>query len=559
MKPIYFLLICCFYPILSQAQTFDIFSNKTYETSTNVVKVQSEKSHLPPEIEIYQDKNKSGEANWKTIEDQLFKLSVSQIEDEVSFFKLQNRASVFQQQFDELKRLENPHYSGSKKNPSFKNFEIKLISVLNQIGTYYIQYHFGEVSVKDFYLADFQNKRITPVPPPSAQQQEILKKISYSKFTYLYLLQTKKLDLKNVERIRAIHSGKENTPDFSDQIDYSEARVYPYFTGIMIEFPKNSVSSAIFDQAAFRILIKGQEMENLLSVYPAFKSAFSRKLQKPTSKIIQQLDQDELFSLQKFRFPPKEMELIRDLIPENRNIFSIKIENQKLFFNKNDQIERIEFRNEKDEIYREERYGYDHQNRLLHILKTQSQNQLELYYYEGDFLSYKETVEIQDYHSAIGNAYRRLEIRQNHVAYHQNYRYEIFFNSVGELKRNLRFTHRNIRENDFCTDHSCILRNASGKIIGIQQKNQNSELLMNENNQVLEAYFDDDREEYLFGYDQKGRIKNYASYVQQKLKNQTSYEYTDNPEKPVILRETIYSDYSSSQPKEIIYEIDYRN
>src|SRR5690554_6586589 len=135
---LYLLFVVCFFQVFGNAQVIDVFQNKEYEYSTYVVEAKSDKEYAPSKFEIYQDKNKEENKNWQNIENQLQKIALQQIENEVSFFQLHTNAVNYLKQFDELKRLIEPYYESSKTNPDFKGIEIKLVSVANNRSVYFI-------------------------------------------------------------------------------------------------------------------------------------------------------------------------------------------------------------------------------------------------------------------------------------------------------------------------------------------------------------------------------------------------------------------------------------
>ena len=77
----------------------------------------------------------------------------------------------------------------------------------------------------------------------------------------------------------------------------------------------------------------------------------------------------------------------------------------------------------------------------------------------------------------------------------------------------------------------------NGKLLGVNYKSSGGFLsfLVNENNQPLEIYNDNDK--YFFEYDRQGRITNYLSISSNGTKTAV-YEYFENPEFPLIITET---------------------
>lgn len=552
---LYLLFVVCFFQVSGNAQFIDVFQNKQYDYSTYVLEGKSDKEYAPSKFEIYQDKNKEENNNWRNIENQLQTIALQEIENEVAFFQLHTKAVNYLKQLDELKRLVYPYHEDSKVNPSFKNLNITLVSVANNRGVYFIQYNFDDVHVKNYYLADYQNNRIIEMNKvPNVKQQEKLEKLTLSRLTALYLLQTKKLEVSNVERIRATQSGQEKLPDFSNRIDYSEALVYPYFSGIMIEFPANSKSSGIFENKSFRVLLTGKEVIELLDIFPEFKTIFRQPLKQPSNAIIEILNNDANFDLSRFSRAPKELQLLESLplSPADKKPFSLTISNyqksdtlknflgaKKFLFDKNGNVLRIEERNDRNDIAREEKYSYNENNQLTDIRFLGFGNKLKLQNYDNDLLSYVETIEIKDYRTAYGTELRDLNIYEQHFAFNSNYRYTLEFNVVGDFDRNRTIQSRYIANNEYCTYHFCLLTNDNGQVIAVK-KNTGSpiDILFNANNQPIESYVDNNRYHYKFTYDDDNRITSFSSISDRKSTNFVEYQYHNNVEKPLTITET---------------------
>ncbi len=554
-KTLYLLFVVCFFQVSGNAQVIDVFQNKEYDYSTYVLEGKSNKEYAPSKIEIYQDKNKEENKNWRNIESQLQTIALQEIENEVAFFQLHTKAVNYLKQLDELKRLVNPYHEDSKVNPSFKNLNITLVSVVNNRGVYFIQYNFDDVHVKNYYLVDYQNNKVVEINKiPNVKQQEKLEKLTLSRLTALYLLQTKKLEVSNVERIRATQSGEEKLPDFSKRIDYSEALVYPYFSGIMIEFPANSKSSGIFENKAFRILITGKELTKLLEVYPEFKPIFRQALKQPSNAIIEILNNDANFDLLRFSRAPKELQLLESLAlsPTDKKPFSLTIGNyqksdtlkkfigsKKFLFDKNGNVLRIEERNDRNDIAREEKYSYNENNQLTDIRFLGYGNKLKLQNYDNDRLSYIQTIEVKDYRTAYGTELRDLNIFEQYFAFNTNYRYTLDFNIVGDFDRNRTIQSRYVTDNEYCTQHFCLLTNDNRQVVAVKKKiGSPMDILLNSKSQPIESYLDNNRHHYQFTYDDDSRITTFSSTSDSKNTSLVEYQYHQNIEKPLIITET---------------------
>lgn len=569
---LYIVILCCVCIFWANAQVTDVFQNTAYEYSTRVFKASFDKDYAPGTVEILQDKLDGENSSQESVEVQLYNLAVANIENVVSFFQIQTKASNALKNADAFNELQESYYEPSEGPPDFSSIEIKLVSMVNGLGVYCIQYLFeDEIKVAAYYLADYPTNKLTLITDaPNNRQQQMLKKLTLAKFTANYLLQTKKLTLDNVARIEATRSGKEVTPDVAAKIDYTEAIVYPYFSGLMVEFPKNTKSSLLFGNDAFRLLIKGNELQQLLTVYPEFKKAFSATVTHPSEATIALLNNDANFDLRQFIRPPRGFDLFEGLRNElkAKPVFSVTINNYqqfdtvrrfigatKYFLSNTDKIIRLENRNEANNVSSEKKYTYNANATLASILHTGSENELELLYYNEQLPDYTETIEINDFGDSYELNRINMEIAQQHYLYNGKNRYILHLELIGDLDRNTSVQKRYIDGTNLCTQRFCLLTNAQGKIVGINQKQGSPiDILMNNNNQPIECFDDNDTDHYWFTYDTTGRLKAYNA-IAHNNKTNTVFEY--QPTKDIALRITeTKSGYTSTtvvQEYELVY------
>ena len=429
------------------------------------------------------------------------------------------------------------------------------------------------ISVDKYYLCDYSKNKISEIgKTPTLGQQKILAKLTLSKFLQYYLLQTQKIAIGNMESLEVLKKDLKNQAEFAKKLDYSEAQVYPYFTGIMVEFPKFSKSSEIFNNETFRLLLKGDEMKAVLALYPEFKSSFQTFLRPPSAKIMSVLNNDKKFDLERFRRAPKEMEMIGILNPPvaTGNISSLNINNyqlfndqrkflgsKRMFLNKEGNVYRIEHRNDKKEIVGEEKYRYDQKNRPLEIISSEYRKNIQIYHYEKDRLDIKEFIEVEERREDFSQEIVELHIWQQHFAYHDNMRFSLQFSLIGDINQEGRSNTRSVANNEFCEYNYCSLANMNGRVLGIKHlKGEPIDVLTNEKNQPVESYFENDRYRYSFSYDAQDRIKTFTMFSSQILKKRMEFIYHLDILKPLTILETDIS-YSDSVVKAYEYEIQF--
>lgn len=536
-----------------KSQRYDIYQNEFYEVSTYVLEHYSDKEHQMGEIRIYQDKNKTENPVWTKIQNDLYNIAIHKIDDEFEYFKILNSVNFKREQAAELNRMRNQEEPGKLR---FEGIKIKLISILNGIGTYSVNYNFEAPNARNsyytisesyFFLANYKTGNLTEISKkPDQKQLESLKRLSSSKFKKLYLLQTKKLQIKEIDRILGLKTDNDDDSDFLDKIDFSEAYVFPFFNGLMIEFPAYSFSSKIFDGYSFRVLLEESETKELLKVYPEFKTVFSANLKTPTPQTIELLNDENKFGIQ--LYPPKELDLLKVLKP-GKNIKVMKTKNGRktdleiinnyhkyFYFNQNQKLDSILIQ-QQDQIKPIERYFYDKNGQLEAVYRKPFSEEMELYYYSNGTESGSEKIEISEYRDALSNEYLNLSVVRSCTAFNGPYKYSQQFEMVGRPKYEDRYLIKYIDGNNLCTNYGCALYDENGKLLGVNYKSSGGFLsfLVNENNQPLEIYKDNDK--YFFEYDRQGRITNYLSISSNGTKTAV-YEYFENPEFPLIITET---------------------
>lgn len=539
----------------TKAQIYDIYQNQSYEISNRVLKHLSDKEFLPGEIEILQHKNQDENPQWTKIEDELYRIAIQKIDNEFEYFKIQNRLKNRSENAAELLRLRNREEPGKEK---LDRITIELISLSNGFGVYSINFQYElstqrndylSLPISDYFLADYKNGKLTEIGGnPDSRQQIELKKLSLAELKKLYLLQTKKLFPNEVERIQNLTFDPKDDSEFLNKIDFSEAIVFPYFNGLRIEFPKYSNSSKMFDGKSFRIVLNEIETKELLKVYPEFKKVFAKELKIPSRENIEKLNNDNNFDLRKFSSAPKELELLGILNP-NPGLKIMKIEtyrnqsssnelmNTKYFyFNDFKKLDSVAVKNERERTIFSETYFYGKNNDLTAIYNPNDEIKLRLFSNKGS-IGNKEKIKMFEYRDALSNQYLELSVVRAITVFNDLYRYSQEIELVGESKYGNKTYIRFLDNYSYCTDYQCVLYDEKGRLIGVKtNKYQAIDVLVNENNQPLETYFDNDRDRYYFAYDEKGRIKKFQPVSSNR--SSVVYEYHEDSNHPLTIFES---------------------
>ncbi|MDC7999615.1 hypothetical protein POV26_01040 [Aequorivita todarodis] len=557
------LILLAFFAFQSgSAQIFDVFKNKSYKVSTTVSKENFDTDYLPSEVEIYHDKIELQNDQSEKIVSALKKMVTENLENAVSFFEIHAAAKKQLGTAHEISiniRGEQPR---ENPQPEFKNVSINLLSVVNNFAIYAVNYTFEAGNQSDsnafkklltrhFYAANLNTGTVENIDiKPNAEQQKMLETLTISEFQKIYLLQTEKLKLNDAERIK---SPIAIDTSFRKMIDYSEAVIFPYAAGVMIEFPAYSKSSKIVEGKAFRVLLKDTELQNLVEKFPKLKKYVTQHL-LPAPKTTKEKMRDEHVDLKRFSRGPEELEVLK-MFDFDKKIYEMKIENfqgindekkfsdAKIFrFNKDQTLHLIETRGAKGEIHSEEKFTYTNFQKVETATNLAYEKSLTLYYYKDEALSYSEKIQIDKQKNPYDSYLQTdMEITQHHLIFNDKYRYDLRFNIVGDLTDNL-FS-RHISENTVCDDQHCLIFDAKDRVVGIKVLRSGSiEILTDTDGKVLESYFDSDRHRYFFSYDAKNRIKEVKHLESGKLKDTTRYQYDQSETNPLcILKEKQYS------------------
>lgn len=577
MKHAFLFILLFSFTISVKAQFTDIYQNKQYEIHNLVLKAEIKAAYSPSQLEIVQSRNEEKPADWAKVEDKIFDIAVNQVKNEISFFKIQSKAIDFRNRIQEWKRI-NGRDSYSTMQPNFTSIDIDLVSVLNNCAIYAMKFNFvinknsyygdDEAVITQYYFANFKKGTVTPFNEQLTQaQQNKLKDLCLNRFKKLYLLQTQKLaldELDNDEKMNLDHNSS-----FASKIFFSEAIIYPYLAGVIVEFPQYSNSSKLFFNYPVRVFLKGNDVQQLIKDFPVFQPAFSNPLKAPTPNQIEQLNNDENFNLIRFSTAPKELDMLEYLDPK-KSIYTLSIDNiyhrdttqtrqstKKFFFNKQGLVTAVETRDGNDKLFREERFTYNENAQLIKVEKTSRESNIDFHYYNGKKLNYIENVYIDN--DSRYDEDLNVSINQEHFIYNGNYRYQVKLNLTDEFNPKGYQHYRYLKSNEFCTNSFCLLVDDNQHVVGVRlERGSPMDILINENNQAVESFLDYDRHHHQFTYDDKNRILKLQSRHDQTSGLNVNYEYTSSLTQPLIIKDEQRS-YSNVNYREYIYRLEFYN
>lgn len=555
MKKILFISLLLHSLAAFSSDIYDVYQQQSYRYNSRIYTETIKADYLPAKLELIQAKIENADADILQTEEKFKSVILASVTSEFQYFKLQ---TLFKEQ---LKRL-NQYYLRKQQNGEYdqlyevtstnqlKSVEIELLSIVNGFATYEVRYEmeiktaneyktvWKEDILVQYYIVHLKTGKTHPVSPLNTTQQQIVKTSAEAKLKKLYLLQTQKIKLSEIERIRNIE--KEGNISFEQKIDLSEAIVYPYFSGVLITFPSFTKSSGLFENEPFRVFIQPKELPAFYKDFPLYKDIFNVPAQSVHPEAIRQLADNKNFDLSIFRTAPKDLDLIQSITQKPIRTFSVSKYNQSsdsvteliftknYYFNLNQTLNRSEERDKQGKVVTEDTYLYNNNNQLIGIVSGGGKEELEVYYYDGNNLSGREK-----YH--IYNDYRfakvEMEAKDETYFYIANYRYTFNYPMVGKFDHSNSYhaiNYRSVGKNSNCSNYYCFVLDDEKRIIGLEKmSNELVDVLTDSLGRPKESYFNNGRENYFFDYDQEGRITKFSYLYDKKIIHDMKFQHLD--------------------------------
>lgn len=540
------------------AQTRDPFSDKVYKKETRGVKKDSffTKSYLPKKLKFHQDYLKGYSKSNEHIE----KEALDFIQNEGKYLELFGRVNA---KIDVINELESGYKNSRAQpqqwgNPQFDGLRIDLVGVFSGQALFVFHYRFRakdneyqESKIFDeriFYQLNLRNNSIqTFKATPSPQKIGSLKNLIQKKLNQLYLVVTEKVDVFEAKKLDAFLHDKINST--VKEIDYSEAKIFPYVFGILIEFDAFSSSSKIFDGKAFRLFIPYADRGYFLKTFPHLKPFFTQKPEVPSPQDLAKLEQ-ERWGYQMIASRKVDIE---SFVNKNDSVKSVEISRFQLndggektllnkiriYFDAQGRRERRENHNDNGQTNYGQKTFYNAKNQIESRLTSQSSITLELFSYDNETVQTKTTIS-QSRKQFPDRDYGGIEIQQQHFFYNKMTKYIINLTPIDERPSTLS------RPNP-----SFYSRNYPDVI------HQNG-ILRNENGGIIEAHAADDRSHYYAKYDAENRLKLIQQYDGYQLKNKKTFTYKENSSLPLKIYDYRYSNYNETKT-EYIYNWEFRD
>ncbi|MGO2357519.1 hypothetical protein [Mesonia sp.] len=510
------------------AQIRDVFQNEVYEISTRVLTTNFTETYLPNSLEYDQDQ--LDEEKYASINAAIQKMALSHLKDGAKYHQL---FGAINQKLGVLNELSTDDYERQSNyvNPRFEDLEIHLAGVCNAQAIFVFEYAFktsndynsrgdGTLKHRVFYQVNLKTGKLKSFDvAPNLQQGEQLREIFEQQLNALYLQASKKLDVFEVEQLELMKDAEINSA--LSQIDYREAKVYPYASGVLLEFEAYSESSKLFNGKSFRLFTTYDQLAKIKTVLPQLKTFFSQvpKSVSAKNKALFEAEKSRTFSL---RREPVSLDFL-DKEKLSQDLYKLEIKNYQIFkngeekqigttiyrFNENNDPFLIEFKDDHEEVVSQEKLTYFENGKVKTHLKTSNRKELEVSHYLKDQLQYVISFKGDANYQPNATETSFLDISELHYFYNENFQYWFTLNFIGK---------RNYYD--------------SYQLVYVDELNENpyekEQVLFNDNGEVVEFHYDHNRHHYFYSYDEANRITRILHYDGSQLKKEVNYAYEAN-------------------------------
>ncbi|MGM0634976.1 MAG: hypothetical protein ACQESK_02840 [Bacteroidota bacterium] len=550
MKSLFAFLVFISFANTLTAQVYDFYTNEKYSVQTKVENVSIQTDYAPSDFEVYIDEIEDHQVSKKSVK-KLQSIALNLLNDAVSFYKIESKIN---KKIDFINEQEISNQYGEKEQylrPRFSRFNIQLNSIVNNFAFYSISFLFEttsssyqknkEIAVTNYYVADFSTGKVEKFDTElNLPTQKKVQKLLQNELEKIYLLATQKIDYKKENRILALQDSIFDPQKTPHRVDFSEAIVLPYASGVLIEFPEHSAAAKKYKTHSFRLFVNQHKLPKFLAAAPRFKKYFNSNLPKTTAEVSAKLLANN-FDFNQFKSGPENLAIL-DIVDFEKDLHKMEIKNYQLSegekrfigstayrFTENNQPLLIEHRNQQQKVVDEVKYQYTKNKLLKSIQKSGYTNQLELYFYNDDVLNYTETISVKTNRYANSSSEAAVEIRQKQHVFSGNNYYQFTINLLGEYSPSTIFR-RSIDDDKICSNYNCLLVDSSNRVVGIQSKRSvgnSAEILTLEDGRIKESYFDSDRHHFYFSYNDRKQLQEIKHLEHGNLKKQTTYIYSE--------------------------------
>jgi len=554
IKSILFVIFLIGNSFSTKAQLYDVFTNTLYDDkSTYVFEEESDLDYLPRKLKISQDHIRNDDFS-EEIFVEIREMAKQTLENQLVF------QSIYQEVLQQVKRY-NTLVSETRRNqelshPEFHDLSIEIVSVLNQQAIFQLKYGFTtsegyyggsyEFKVAHYYHLDLTTNKIKRFTPYIHAYTQTIPAIIKEKIKRIYGISTEKIDLNQLDTSIVSPSFE----SFINSLSLRELKVIPYFSGALVEFDAYSTSSFWLQGGEFQLFLDYYEVQELKSILPYFSQFY------PPSKDIQPLhSQFEKYKNKTADFTKEPFAIDFILNQENNTLASASIQFTNISNENSTQLEEYSFTSTgKIQTYKKwvndsvlnknVVYNYNEHDQLqskFTFNREENIEEIELYSYRNGVLTSVEKIyqdDVPKWLTSLKSKVFEINVETQYYFANGEYQYILDFSFL-KNNGNARMSAEYLSGNKFCSDFSCFLFDDKKRVIGREGKKYSSygaQLLTNEEGQLLEYFYDNDRNKWYYSYDAENRLTSLKKYGDGKLNTDYSYQYENNSKVPTLIR-----------------------
>jgi hypothetical protein len=557
-----------FQAFIANAQTqviYDVFSNEEYKYIKKYKEVKDYELNLNREIDIeyFAMRNEQGN-NFDKLNLYIESMALNEWKDKQKKFELTNAIKAKIADYNALKLRNNNRYEHGIENDfntQLRSIEINVISVCNNVITYFQNYeyiafsnHDGyhqneiEINITRYYTADTYTQNSIPLiaiykeGSMTAIQQEIMPLLNqYVNELKLYLQENPDDEAAPDEYDDDSETGYYRKDDVNksksnNKIDLKDAEFYWYGWGLMLKFPDFCKSSYINKGESFSLFIPFDQCKVTLELFPAYGSY--KKLSKPINQF-SNFDYFEVLSeYSKFRHEPSVTSLFK---------FNNVLEKPKKLTASSYQTFKNDQRNFRGDFIYE--FIQTAKNFQQHAAKTTHSYYLENYNGKTTKRLNKQKTKKNTH---VYDDKENLIIRKSDELF-EGSDYYYFYNADNcysfKTESSEHFGDEQISKTSFkngqlCLSDMCITFNKNMHVVAVKMlkfQNNDIELGYDEKGHLIEAHTENDRYHYYYEYDAANRLVKYSTYEFQRISKEMVYYYKEQERLPYLQKKHTYN------------------
>jgi len=542
---------------------FDVFANEEYAYQKKYKEVKDYELNINGEIDIeyFALRNERG-MNYDRLNKMIEAMALTEWKDKQKKFELNNEVKAKIAAYNELKfRNNDRHEQGIDDdfNPQLKSIDINVLSVCNNIVTFYQNFKYNlnttmsrynnrdiDADIIKYYTLDIYTQKMMPLKAifndanTIAVEQELLPFLNqFEKEIKAYLEANPEEENEEYEsdeeeayqRNKAVKNIK-----LSGKINIKDADIYWYGWGLMLNFPEYCKSSVITKGESFSVFIPFDKCKATLDLFPSYASL--KQLIKPAHQFTNFDYFEMLNEYSKFRHEPSVTSLfkINNVLEKPKSLTSKSYQ----VFKDNNKNYRGDFVFEFDQKARNfqqeaakamHTYYLENINGkpVKRVNKSSSQKVNYIYDEKGNLIVRKSE------ESLSGNDY--------YYFYNLDNCYSFSVES-GQFSGDERIAKTSFKNGELCLKDMCLTFDKNMQVIGVKMLkslNNDIELGFDEKGRLVEGHTENDRYNYYFEFDAYDRLVKYITFEYQKISKELVYFYKDQERLPYLQQKHTYN------------------